>query len=930
MRELLDGAAGGHSAVLYIEGAAGLGKTRLLAEAATLAKGSGFDVVAVRVDESNRYPPLAPLLSALPEAESLEGREAEAHGRTRGAVRRHQLLDRLAEVLERRAERAPVAVLVDDVHWADPATLLTLRVLPNRLAGSPIVWLMAGEPVPDSAVMRLVEQSEPGVLRLAPLPAEAAAELAADLLGAPPDSNFSEFLAAAGGNPFLITELLREAIGEGSWTVTDGRARLSRSGLAADFSARIAQRLEAMPEDMADLLRVASVLGREFDLLHVARLLGHSVGQLVRPMRRLLREELLVESGPWLAFRHDLFRQAVRADLPTPLARALHREAADTLLALGRRPAEVVRHLLTGALPGDIKAAATLRAAAREIADFLPDTAADLALSALELTPPEDPERVEALTDTVRLLGATRRLGETLALATEALSLPMTPAAEASLRLTTAEMRMAGGRYPEALEQLDTALTLPDLPPALRLTLLKAKGTTHANLGEVEIAEAIGLDLVDAAYHDPDPAVVASAMLFQSHIAFLRGRLARAAELAGAAVRRAEETPAGIRLRPLRPPELWLATVLTSTERLEEADRLLREGRTQAEASGDVWSLPAWHTRGACLLLERGELGDAEAEAESALAVGEELDIGTPDDAALAVLALVAIRRGDLSAAARHLASADQDRQAGHPPPGSWTACAQVLLLDAQGDPGAGVAAGGHLYEAGATADLLALPPGLWPLLAAVALRANARPQAEALAATLGRLPERDLFDRAVFASATHVRGLLHADEAALEQAADGHRQALRPLAAAAAEEDLARLTGAADRPHDAARWLRQAMSLALSCGAVGDAERLQRRLEKVDRRSGPPDRVVAPKRGWESLTESELRVVRLVTEGLSNRAVADRLFLSPHTVNSHLRHVFAKLGVSTRVEVTRIAATHVLPPDSSLADEGGRPAPST
>lgn len=911
---LLDGVADGHSAALYLDGAAGLGKSRLLADVAALA--TGFDVITVRADEPSRYRPLAPLLSALPDA--LEERGSRSHEPARTAPGRHRLLDRLAEVIEARAVSGPVAVLVDDVHWADPATLWALRVLPNRLAGSPIAWLIAGRPVPDPAVRRLAEQPETDVIRLAPLPEGAVAELAADVLGAPPDAEFMALLAGAHGNPLLVTELLREIVAAGSWSVTDGRARPSPPpGLAPDLPVRMARRLEAMPSDMADLLRVASVLGREFDLLHVARLLGHGVGELVRPVRGLLREELLIESGPRLAFRHDLIRDAVRHDLPAPLARALHREAADTLLALGRRPADVVGHLLAGALPGDTKAAVTLREAAREIADAAPDTAADLTLSALDLTPPEDPGRVEALADAVRLLAAARRFRETLTLAAKALSLPTRPAVEASLRLTTAEIRMTGGHYPEALEQLEPALALQDVPRELRLALLKAKGVAHANLGDVETAEAIGLDIVDAAYRDPDPAVVAGAMLFQSHIALLRGRLARAAELAEAAVYRAGKAPEGIRLRPLRLPGLWLATVLTSTDRLDEADRLLREGRGEAQTSGDAWSLPAWHARRACLLLERGELDDAEAEAESALAAAEELDIGLPDDIPFSVLALVAIRRGDLAAAVDHLAAWDGAPETGRT---SWRACARAVLLDAQGDPGAGVAAGGRLYEAGATSDLLVLPPGLWPRLAAIALRADARPRAEALAATLGLLPERDLFDRAVSAAAAHVRGLLDADEAALERAAEGHRQALRPLAAAAAYEDLARLADLAGRPRDAAGWLRQAMGLVLPCGATGDAERLQRHLDTVDRRADRPGRAVPPERGWASLTASELRVVRLVTEGLSNRAVAERLFLSPHTVNSHLRHVFAKLGVSTRVELTRIAATHTFPPDPPSA----------
>lgn len=915
-REVLERVAHGDAALLLIEGAPGMGKSRLLREAASLAVTAGFTVVRTHADESDGALPLAPLLPLVQQLST--GRTRRPGGPADDETRRprRQPLDQLVEAVELQARDSPVAVLVDDVHWADPATLLALRTLPARLAGSPIAWLMAARPVPDTALARLRERVGPGVMPLTGLSVPAAAEVAADLLGAPPDDSLAELLAGAAGNPFLIIELLRSAMDEKALSVSSTGARLDApADLVADYGERIARQLEAMPPKAAELLWGASVLGREFELRTAARLLGRSAGQLILPVRQLLRTRLLEEAGSRLAFRHDLVRQAVADALPPPVRRALHREAADVLLALGKRPVHVVHHLLAGAGPGDVEAAGLLRAAAAEISGAAPDAAADLALGALELVPAEDPQRVESLVGAVRLLGAGRRMREALELAAEALALPVAPEVEASLRLTAAEIRIATGRYREALDQLHLALSMPDLPQTLRTTLFKTKGTAHLHLGEVETAETIGLGLVDAAYRDPDPAVVVSAMLFQSHVSLLRGRPARAVELAEAAVRHAAEHPAGIRLRPPRLPELWLATVLTSTERLGEADQLLRDGGVQAEASGAVWSLPSWHARRACLLLERGELGDAEAEADAALALGEELGSDQPDRTASAVLALVAIGRGDLPAAARQLAAGGQQPGVRPVPADPWGTCARLLLLAAQGDVVAAVAAGGRLYEAGSDAVLFALPPGMWPRLAAVALRAGARAGAEALGSALERLSPRDLSDRAVAAAAAHVRGLLSGDRAALEEAAAGHRSTLRPLAAVLAEEELARLAAADGRPHDAARWLREALGLALSCGATADAERLQRRLDGLHLRPGPQEqRAPAAKSGWESLTASELRVVQLVTEGLSNRAVADRLFLSPHTVNSHLRHVFAKLGVGTRVELTRIASARIGP----------------
>ncbi|WP_028799962.1 helix-turn-helix transcriptional regulator [Streptomyces sp. 142MFCol3.1] len=915
VRDLLDGVPHGRTRVLYVEGACGLGKTRLLAEAASLATAAGFDVTETRADEQSSYRVMAPLFALLHRlGADRDGGDGTARDAT-DPMLRHHVLESLVQEVERRAGHTPVAVLMDDVHWADSATLAALRTLPRRLAGFPVAWILAARPTSRLAVARPKDDPDTVVLTLGALPDSAAAELAGDVLRAPVDDSFAGLLATAGGNPFLLTELLRAAVAEGLCSVSGGRASIAASAAGdavPSLPEAVARRLERMPPDMTDLLYAASVLGVDFELFDVARLLGRGVGQVLRPAQDLLRSGMLIEAGPRLAFRHDLVRRAVHDGMALPLRRAMHREAADTLLALGRQPEDVVRHLLAGAAPGDVAAARILREAAQGMVGVAPDTAVELALGAVGLTPTSDPRRARTLIEAVQTLRAARRTREALALADEALALAVTPTDEASLRLTVAEIHLSAGRYPAALDQLGQALTLPDVPADLRLTLLKTKGTAHAFLGEIGTAEAIGRDLVDAAYEDPDPSVVAGAMLFQSHTALLRGRIARAVDLAEGAVERAGHAAPGVPLRPLRLPGLWLATVLTSTERLTDAETLLREGQVQAEASGALWSLPAWHTRCACLLLERGELGDAAAEAEAALTVTEELELDTADRTAHAVLAMVALRQGDLTLAARRLATTDGTTPGAAPRPDPWTVCARSLLLAAQGNPTAAVREGARFYEQDAAADLLTLPPGLWPQLASVALRANDRSRAEALLTTLEHLSPRDVFDRAVAASVTHVRGLLRAGPEALEQAAKGHELTQRPLAAADAEEAMAGRALEEGRPGEAAASLQRALTRAVACKATGDVRRLQARLDQVGLRSESHRRRTAvASSGWESLTTSELRVVQLVTEGLTNRAVADRLHLSPHTVNSHLRHVFGKLGVNTRVELTRIASAH-------------------
>jgi DNA-binding CsgD family transcriptional regulator len=157
-----------------------------------------------------------------------------------------------------------------------------------------------------------------------------------------------------------------------------------------------------------------------------------------------------------------------------------------------------------------------------------------------------------------------------------------------------------------------------------------------------------------------------------------------------------------------------------------------------------------------------------------------------------------------------------------------------------------------------------------------------------------------------IAATAAHVRGLLEPSHPDLREAVELFERTLRRLELAAALEDLGGERVAPDR-EAAVETLGRSLSLYTELGATWDARRVRSHLHEL----GVRRRIVIAEpetRGWAALTTSELAVVRLVADGLTNREAADRLFVSPHTVNSHLRHVFTKLGINSRVELARYA----------------------
>ena len=205
-------------------------------------------------------------------------------------------------------------------------------------------------------------------------------------------------------------------------------------------------------------------------------------------------------------------------------------------------------------------------------------------------------------------------------------------------------------------------------------------------------------------------------------------------------------------------------------------------------------------------------------------------------------------------------------------------------------------------------------------LLVRSALSAGDRPKVERLACAAQQLAESTLVEPDMDAAACHVRGLIDHDAALLQDAAD---QYATPLACASATEDAGVTSAAQGNQKDAVAQLQRAYAQYEQLGCAEAMARVRSRLRALGTRLHHWTHADRPAFGWDSLTDTERQIVELVAQGLSNRQVASQVFLSVHTVAFHLRHVFWKLDVSSRVQLARLAAEHGADGDRTV--DGGR-----
>jgi DNA-binding CsgD family transcriptional regulator len=922
LRSAVRQVAGGTGRTLVVVGEAGIGKTRVVAEGLANADALGVRVFEGAADELEQRRPFGVIADCLTSGRSAtkRGRAAVAGllGEDTGAglgegwmadapQAEFRIVEGFVALVEALSIQHPVVLVVEDLQWADPSALLVLHRLGRRVGQLPLLLVCTARPVPRSAeldgCLRGLHAAGATELTLGPLDDLAVAHLVEQLVRAPPGPSLLRQVAGAGGNPLFVTELVAALQRDGSTRLgPDGRVEVTTLGIPPALPLLLLHRLSFLAPATLELLRVASVLGSSFAVADLVLVTGRPTAGLLATLEEAMAAGILEPRGEQLGFRHDLLREALYHDLPAPVRQGLHLDAGRALAAAGAPAEQVAEQLVRGASAGDTEAVAWLQRAARRAAPRAPAVAVELLQRALELADPADPIRDGLLAEQAVGLMWSGQLADAEAVSREVLGRGHDPAADAMLRLCLVQTLLGRGRIEEALEEADAAVATQQLAPLDRVRFQAFKASALASFGQLEAAAQVAAGVRPAAEELDDDLASCVCMATLALATSLHGDFAGALALAADAVRRADQS-AGLQAHRY-PVNLFLGGCLHDNDRLAEGQAALQRGRRISEQLGAKRDLPfySWALAQGCLWA--GEWDDALAECQACLELAAEYGMRLHGTVfSHSIQAVIAVHRDDLPAAGQAVAAAERELAATGPQLGwDWLLWANALLLEARGQPEGSLAVLCRAWDACAGQGLVSTLPLLGPDLVRHATDAADRQRAEQATTAIEDIAARNPGVATLTGAALRCRGLLESDAEVLERAAAAYRAGPRPLERALACEDAAWALGRAGRVGEARPLLDEALGLYEALGASWDLARAAARLRGLGVRQGRRGPRKRPKSGWDSLTATELTVVRLVAEGLSNPQIADRMFISRGTVHTHVSHILAKLGLGSRV----------------------------
>jgi ATP/maltotriose-dependent transcriptional regulator MalT len=930
---------------LELRGEPGMGKTRLLSELAGRGDALGHIVLSGSAAELETDLPFWVFVDALDEyLQALEQRrldvlEAEAladlaavfpalqssaPGGTQ-AGDRYRMHRAVRQLLEALAATKSLVLVLDDLHWADPASLELLGSLLRRPPDAPVLLAVALRPRQlDEALGGALERAHgAGALRRLELealsPDEARLLLGQAVTGAVAQSLYQE----SSGNPFYLQQLARSPESTRS-AATDG-AGVSLAGVEVPGAVAAALRgeLALLSADDRRVLEGAAVAGDPFEPELAAAATGVSEADAIDALDELLRRDLVrpTEVPRRFRFRHPLVRGAVYEAAPGGWRLSAHERTAAALAARGAPATARAHHVERSARHGDAEAIALLREAGEASMGRAPAAAARLFGAALRLLPDiaTPTERVQLLEPMAEAHVAAGWFTPAYAAMRESYALRSGDSLPERVGLigVLATLEHLLGRHEEAHDRLMRALAdLPDQTSAEAVALMTEIGIDgffrldYSAMREFSRrARDAGKALGDPILTATPAAVLAFADVLEGAISDAEADLAEAAELVDglsdeelALCRRATNNVACAELYLERyddatrhseralavaratgqgqfvPILFWTGMIRAATGRLEAAAEIHETAVEVARLSGHSQGL-AWNLIGRSLTATAaGDVDTALAAAEEAVEVVEDEDMSFPAMWVRAGLATALVEAGDYARATELLLSGCGGEELPRVPPGWRPSLFEVLTRCALGL--------GDLAEARETA--------------ARSARAASR-----LGGTL-RLPTI-WAERAAAAVALAETDASAAAERAL------HSATLAGEVGAPVEEALSRmlagraLAQAGERDRAAAEFTSAGATFE-KCGALPRRDAADRELGKLGRRVHRRTRAgKADGSGIETLTERELEVARLVVDRKTNAQIAAELFLSPKTVETHIRHLFQKLGVSSRVEVARV-----------------------
>jgi DNA-binding CsgD family transcriptional regulator len=728
----------------------------------------------------------------------------------------------------------------------------------------------------------------PVVLTLRPM-SEAEVRVLGELqVGKPLGAGVCDLLGRAGGNPFYALSLMRMLDDEGALDERGTVAELAGPTPAVERSTLavlVVRRVALLGPDAERVLQHAAVLGRTFSSSTVAKLAGVAPEAVAAALVLSVKAEVLVDEGTTLAFRHDLLREALVQSLPASWRMALHRRAAMLCDDEGDRAAAAAHLLRAEVRLDDVPWLTSM------IDACAPPVGLALLDRGLSLMADDDPRYQELAAERADFLLWNGKAQEAVDAARALLAAGVDAAATVHLRATVAHALFLLGRPGEAVdtwepftEEVSARVRAEELAELSFANMFA--GRLHQSRSAAEAALALS--------DDPSNTTVASLVL--AYVTAAAGDVAAAHAHADRAVRAA---PAASESARRFGPTLIRASVRDFFgDPVGALEDVLADDHDPADRASVV-RVPFRLSVAATVYFRAARWDDALASADAGTLASRDLSVAAIDGWLSALPMVITLFRQGPAAAARVALPVGQAFLGS-----DWLLWAQALVRDADGDPAGAldllqlVATVGSAMGSGAAA-LLVTPDAV--RIAHQLGRPDAAESVLATSAWAGSVHDVPAAAEYAWALALHRR-----DAAGLLAAADA-LAAVRPFQATRALRDAA-LVLAADDPVEARAVAARALAGFEVVAADDAAARLRSSLRSlgVRLRAGRP---AAARVGWESITATERMVVELVAAGCTNSVIAERLYTSRRTVESHLVHVYNKVGVRSRVDLAREAA---------------------
>ena len=908
--------------LVIMEGPAGIGKTSLLAEARARASASGLTVLYARASELEAAFSFGVVrqlfegaVASAGEGERsrlLGGAAAQAarlfsvaDGGQDGDEDVYPLLHGLYWLATNLAESRSIALAVDDVQWSDPPSVRWLAYLARRLEGMRVSVFATLRPVESEhpLVTELLADPSTVIVRPNALSAPSVAELVQQELGADADEAFSRAChQATGGNPLLVRELLRTLAAEDVAPVASFVPMVEHLAPGA-VTRSVGLRLARLSPEPARLARAVAILGDRAERDQAATLASLERRQVAPAAAALARVDLL-RSEPPFSFVHPLVRNAVYESMSVEEREAEHVRAAELLAELGAPIQQIAAQILLTPPETVPDAVESLRlAAAKAASEAGLESAINYLTRALE-EPLGEEQRGELLLELANVEGS---LGgpNLIAHLREAASLIQDAQRRAEASLALGHALYWSGQEEQGVEVLEQALDEhADLGDELRNRLL-AELVVNASRLESQYKRARQLlnDVEPSVDEGPGARVLLTGQAY--HETAENGDAERAAATALAGLKamppdeRARNYTAG-------------AYALLRTDRLEEGIHLLDESIADVRRRGAMFSFSSLSmTRGIFQYL-RGALQEAEADARAGL---ETLPPGNVwfRPAAHGWLAQILVERASVDEAA-HLLDAVESSVPDDAFSRTPLLRGRAIVEAARGNHRSALAWALELGEAlaafGHTSPSASYPA--WRSLAALEHHALGDSEAAIRLATEEAELARPWRVASTLGRSLRILGLIQGGDEGIELI----REAVSILDSSPARVEhayaLSNLGAALRRANhraEAREHLREAVELAQRSGATLLAEQAYEELIATGAR---PRRLVQT--GAASLTPSERRIAAMAAEGMSNRDIAQALFVTLRTVEMHLSNAFRKLDVSSRTQLASALASEAVP----------------